>query len=131
MRVHGRFSGRTVSATGMARFVLRGKNSLYDDAGLGIPSMQLYGNEFSLGGTVDWMFAERWFASPTMSVRLIGGNDMGEESATVFGFGAGLARQLGENLGATGGFKLFTGSADGGNKDISGYQLTVGLTASM
>ncbi len=58
----------------------------------------------------------------------------------MFGFGGAAGRALGENFSVNAGFKLYTGSAkiftnpdktQTVSEDVSGYQLTLGLTASM
>ena len=63
-------------------------------------------------------------------MKVIGGNDRGLEGSTVFGIGAGLSRLLSESVNASGGLTYYTGSADGGNIDLTGLQVTFGLTAS-
>jgi len=131
VRALGRFTGQTVSASGTAMFLLRGENTEYTDTGEEIEAFKLYGDEIFLKGGLDWMFAERWYASPSLSVKVIGGNDRGLEGSTVFGIGAGLSRLLSESVNAGGGLTYYTGSADGGNIDLTGLQVTFGLTASL
>ncbi len=135
MRLAAQSGNEKRTFSGLARYVMRGDNKRYDTTGLETPAIKLYGDEFSLGGGVSFVIGESMFIAPTVELRAIAGN--GEsledeiEGASVFGFGSSLGRRVGENINLTGGFKYFTGSANGGDIDLSGYQFTLGLSATM
>ncbi len=130
-----------ISYGGMARYVVRGNNKLIDlkDPNA-ISFSKVYGNEFSFAAHLGWTMAEDWYIVPEAEVRMIGSNDLYFDHSTVFGFGGSAGRQLGKNFHVNGGFKLYTGSVEtldpGDNNakissDLSGYRITLGLTASM
>lgn len=130
-RLRGVYTGEKVQVAGLARYVWRGKNRLYDEAGAWAYTRKLFGNEFQLSGQLTYPFAGGWYAAPSADLRLIAENEMGFESSSVVGFGADAGKKMNDNFEARLGFKLYTGSADGGDTDVSGYRITLGLTATM
>ena len=64
-----------------------------------------------------------------IDLRLIAANEYELESANVLGIGSDFGRNFTETINLTVGLKYYSGSADGGNIDLSGYQLSAGLTA--
>jgi hypothetical protein len=134
-RLRGLFTGSGVDYSGMIRYVWRGQNRLYNELGEWDATRKLYGNEFQLAGEARYAFGTDWFAAPSLDLRLISGAQVSElqeiGSASVFGVGAGVGRNLGENFSGQLGFKYYTGSADGGGIDLSGYRLTFGVSAAM
>ncbi|MCK4574146.1 MAG: hypothetical protein KAU36_07230, partial [candidate division Zixibacteria bacterium] len=122
----------TLTMTGLARYVARGENRQYDSAGfLALNPYKLYGDEFTIAGSATWVFSEGWDIAPSADLRLVGGNDVEFEKSTIIGFGALLGRKLTDNFHLSAGGKLFTGNADDSAIDLSGYQLTFALTATM
>ncbi len=136
---------------GFIRYVARGENAFYDSSGTELASVKLFGNEFMIGGHVAWDFAEGWQALPSADLRLIGGSELevagnqmdvvefGFDGATIFGVGASVGRNLTETIGVQGGLKLYTGTAsnidfftqESVDSDVTGYSLSVGVSASM
>ncbi len=114
--------------TASLAYLLRGRNTLYTGTE---DRLKIYGNEFHVRGTARWTFGQQWFLAPSMQLRLIGENDEGFGSSTIFGLGGAVGRSLGEQINITGGVKYFTGQADGGDIDLSGFQLTAGVTAKL
>jgi hypothetical protein len=111
--------------------IMRGDNKEYDTSGTEISALKRYGNEFSVGTAFSWMPSKVWTLGPTLDLRFIGANDAGLDKSTIFGAGGSVSSQFSKNLGLELGGKYYTGSADDGDIDLSGYQLTFGLTASM
>ena len=131
-----------VAYGGSMRWVVRGDHEFYDPTdGAELASLKLYGDEFMFAGYASWMFAEQWYATPHARIRLIGSNDIEFESADIFSIGADVRRMLSEDFSVTGGLSLHTGTATTSNaldttapgvdSDISGYQLTLGLSAAL
>ncbi len=110
-------------------YLVRGNNTQYAADGDELDPFKYYGNEFLLAGAYARQIGGVWSVSPAADLRLIGGNDLDMGSSTVFGIGATIGRELGASLTFSGGMKYYTGSADGGDIDLSGYQITFGLTA--
>ena len=131
MMLSGVHAAKATSVNGYLRYVLRGDNKTYDTTGAELTAYKLYGNEFSVGAGLMQKFAAGWSVMPNASVKLISEANAGLGSSHVFDFGSDIGKEFSENFVATAGFKIYTGSADSGNIDISGYQLTLGLTASM
>lgn len=124
-------AGRKIGMSGLLRYVLRGDNKTFNQDGEELEPLKLYGDEFTVAGTLRWAFRPEWYLVPSADFRSIAGNDLDFGSSSIFSIGAAVNKDLGENMKAEVGYKLHTGSADGGNIDLSGYQITFGLTASM
>jgi len=127
------FTGERNSFAAMLRYVWRGHNRVYSDTNYVTP--KLFGNEFMVLAEYTQLFAGRWFVSPSADLRVIAGNEITTEvssgSSSVLGFEAKVGRRLSEQLSASLGGKLFTGSADDGNVDISGYRISLALTGTL
>ena len=111
------------------RYLIRNRNTHYDSTGVVFDQLKVYGNEFYFGGKVAYVPAKAWFVAPLADLRLIAGNEYEFGSSYTVGFGVESGRTLGEGFDLAAGFKYYTGSADGGNIDLAGWQLTAGLTA--
>jgi hypothetical protein len=133
MRLAARHTRGTLGFDGLVRYVVRGQNEEYDEDGveLSMSPFKLYGDEFTLHGGMSKLFDNGWYAAPSIRMRLIGGNDLDFESSSVFSIGSSVGKGVGESLNIQGDLRYYTGSADGGDIDISGYQATLGLTATM
>ncbi len=119
------------SFNGLVRYVIRGKNGDYSALGVELPAFKLFGNELSLAGGADFPIGEKLHVRPMADLRFIADNDLEFGGSTVFGFGSDVGMSLSENYNASAGIKLYTGHAADGDIDLSGYQLTFGLSASM
>lgn len=129
LRLGMRRSDEAQSFSAQIGYLIRGDNTQYSVGGVELDPFKLYGNEFFIAGAYARQFSQLWHIRPAADLRMIGGNDLSEESSTVFGIGATIGREIGANLSFDCGAKLYTGSADGGDIDLSGYQITFGLTA--
>lgn len=128
--------GEKTTLSGHARLLLRGRNTNYVPGTEEVSDqLRLYGNEFSLGAGLTYHPAKTWSFTSRAEIRIIGENEYEQTStqymdgSTIFALGGSYARQLGSELNGTVGFRYYTGSADGGDYDLSGYQFTVGIQA--
>ncbi len=131
VRLSGRNAGDRISLSGLLRYVLRGDNTIFNESGVELEPLKLYGDEFTVAGALTWAFKPEWYLVPGADVRTVAGNDIDFGNSTIIGFGAAVGKAVGESLKAEAGYKFYTGSADGGDIDLSGYQITFSLTASM
>jgi len=120
-------TGEKTSLVSNIGYLIRGRNTRYDTTEAIFDQLKIYGNEFLFNSTVDWTFTENWYLSPSVEFRLIGANEYDFDSSNIFGFGTGIGRRFGEDIDLNIDFKYFTGSADGGDIDLSGYRLSAGL----
>ena len=111
-----------------ARYFLRGSNDIYDLDGALAYQLQVYGDEFALGGDLTWLSGDgRWEYGPLADYRYITANESTLGSSSNYGIGGQIARWLSPQyrLGVTG--EYFSGNADDGVVDLSGHQLAVSL----
>jgi hypothetical protein len=127
------YTGERNSFAAMLRYVWRGHNRVYSDAGFVTP--KLFGNEFTVLAEYTQLIGQQWFAAPSADFRIIAGSEItteiGSGSSNVLGFGASVGRHLTEQLSASLGVKFYTGSAYDGDLDISGYRISLGLTGAL
>ena len=123
------YLGEGFFATGTTRYFFRGSNDIYELTGALAYQLEVYGDEFTMGGDFIWMSGEReWEYGPLFDFRFITANEFTLGSSSNFGFGGQIARWLSPQykLGLSG--EYFTGSADSGIIDLSGYQLAMSLS---
>lgn len=119
------------------RYVFRGDNDIYllDAASQEIlESLKLFGNELMLYGGAVYKISKDMSLNPSLSLRMISANDKNLEdsqldNSNVIGIGLAFNRRFQEKYGLKIGGKYFTGSADGGDIDLTGLQFTASLTA--
>jgi hypothetical protein len=114
-------------------YLIRGRNTVYEVAsGDLIEQLKLYGNEFLVAADYVFMWPSKWYVSPSASFKLIAANEapipLGDSN--LLGFGGAVGRQLSEQVTLELGLRYYTGSADDGNLDLTGFQLQGGLAAS-
>jgi hypothetical protein len=130
LRLSGVYEADRYNISGAMRYLLRDRNKRYDlETGQTLEQLKAYGNEFLIGGRFTYHPEKKWYLAPSADLHLIAANEYEFGSSTVVGFGADAGRNLGEGINLALGFKYYTGSADGGNIDLNGYQLSAGLTA--
>jgi len=113
------------------QYVWRGRNATYDTTGSVIERLKFYGNEFSAAAIVTWYPVKDWSVSPTLDYKTIAANENGFGDSKIFGFGARFGRQLSEKTDVGLGIKFYTGNADADNLDLSGFQITAGISAKL
>ena len=111
------------------RYLIRSRNTHYDSTGAVFDQLKVYGNEFYFGSRVAYAPSKAWFVAPLADLRLIAGNEYEFGGSYTVGIGVESGRTFGEGFDFAAGFKYYTGSADDGNIDLAGWQLTAGLTA--
>jgi len=127
----GTWKAEQVAFTVHLAYVSRGENKPYDSTGAELTAVKLYGNEFVIGGEAAWSPTDGWTVTPSVVLHSIAGANDARESASVLAFGGDIARRFSKQFGLRAGGKFLTGSADGGDTDLSGYQITAGLSLSM
>jgi len=123
------YKAETYSFQADIRYLIRGRNTRYDQAEAVFDQLKIYGNEFYMAGRFAYAPNKHWFVAPLADIRLIAGDEYGFGSSNAIGLGLEAGRTIVENLTLGAGFKYYTGSADDGNIDLSGFQLTAGLMA--
>ncbi len=114
----------------MIRFTLRGDNKLFaEDASS--QQLKLYGNEVQLLSRVSFDVAEDWYAGPTLSLRFIGGNDMGFDNSHTVRIGGLVGKALSEKHTIHLEARYMGGSADGGEISLSGLQVMLDFKAEL
>lgn len=126
--VMGQYAAGVNQVDGSLSYLVRGRNTLYvDDAK---KEVKILGNEIRLAGNY-LRTVGSWQLGPSLSWRNIAENDQHLGNATIFGLGAGAQRPIGTGsllvLRAT----YFTGQADGGDLDLGGYQVALGVSANL
>ncbi len=114
---------------GTISYLIRGNNTNYVGNNIILSEQQLFGDELVVRGRADFKVAEKWHIQPHAHLRAIAKSDM-EESATIFGLGSSVGHEFSERVSFAVGLTYFTGTANGGNIDLRGVQLSGGLSAS-
>jgi hypothetical protein len=119
-----------MTLNGDARYFIRGRNTTYDTTAAETirDQLKIYGNELfmSLGATWSSRSAT-WHAGPLLEWRIIGANEYDFGSSHTIAAGFEYGHKLGRTANIGLGVKYFTGQADDGRYDLSGYQLSLGL----
>jgi len=129
------YTAEKYKITNDVRFLSRGRNTTYsydDSTSVSIEDqLKFYGNEFDYTGAISFPIFTNWSMSPGVDLRLIGDNELNSGSATIFGIGSGFNRAFGQTSALGFALKYYTGSANGGDVDISGYQLSISLMSTL
>ncbi|MBN1211599.1 MAG: hypothetical protein JXA92_03400 [candidate division Zixibacteria bacterium] len=129
-RLSGVYEAERFDISATTRYLIRDRNKRYNPIdGSVLEQLKAYGNEFLISGRLTYRPEKKWFIAPTADLRLIATNEYDSGNADIIGFGIDSGRNIGEGINLGLGLKYYTGSADGGDIDISGYQLSAGLTA--
>jgi len=127
LHLQARHGNKDFSLHGSIGYLWRGRNTLYSTD----EKLKIFGNEFLLSGSLTRRFQQDWYVTPSAELKLIAANDEDFGNSTIFGLGGALGREINEQISGNVGFKYFTGNADSGNIDLSGFQLTASLTANL
>jgi hypothetical protein len=125
----GKYDMKTYAVSADLRYLIRGRNTRYDAEEAVFDQLKVYGNEFFFAGRAAYYPNEDSYIAPSVDARLIEGNEFEFGSSENFGVGLEYGRNLGESLDAGIGFKYYTGSADDGRIDLSGYRLSASIQA--
>jgi len=129
LRLSGTYDEDKYSLGAAMRYLIRDRNKRYSDDGRTLEQLKAYGNEFLFNSRFTYHPDKKWFVAPLAEIHLVAANEYDFGSSKVFGFGADIGRQINPDVNIGLGMKYFTGDADGGNIDISGYQLSAILSA--
>jgi hypothetical protein len=111
-------------------YFIRDRNTVYDPKGAIDNQLQIYGNEFSFFGSLSWLSDDKkWDLGPLLHLRTIAANEYELGSALNVGVGAQALCQLTSQYQMGVSFEVFTGDADGGSIDLSGYQVATSISA--
>ncbi len=133
IHVGGVYGATGYDLRGDVRYLIRGRNESYNpDETVGY-RLKVYGNELAVSGSYSYHPQTAWYVSPLFELRFISANEFETTSklgkANNIGFGAEFGHTLGSGFDAGLGFKYYTGSADGGNIDLTGYRLSATIQA--
>jgi hypothetical protein len=119
-----------------AGYTFRGDNERFsDDPDIPGQKLKLYGDEFHFGASAIVPFAGTWYVVPSAAVKAIAGHESGSAGAVDFGsstiwtLGAATGKQFGDQFVLEVGFLYGLGDADGGNIDVTGYQVNASIRA--
>lgn len=131
LRLGGVYGSGQYDLHGGIRYIIRGRNTRYiAESGAILEQLKIFGNEFSASAKAIYHPAGVWYFAPSVEMRLIAANEQDFGNSSILGFGGALGRKIGESFQFDLGFKYFTGSADGGDIDLSGFQISSNLMAS-
>ncbi len=118
---------------GDLNYLIRGRNESYSEDEVIDYRLKVYGNEFSMTGKFAYHYQEIWYVAPVFELRLIAGDEFEGEchfgSANNIGFGMEYGRTLNKDYEFGVGFKYYTGKADDGDIDLTGYRLSASIGA--
>lgn len=122
--------------TGVVGYLLRDRNTRYEldanSVAFKQDQLKLYGNEFNIAGGLSIQTENEMTITPHIRFHFIGDDEStsyADGSGTIIALGSGVARNIGEGVNMDVNLTYFTGSALGGDVDLSGFQLGFGLTA--
>jgi hypothetical protein len=129
VRAGSTFGSQGFSFSIDARYLVRGRHTRYDsETGDIISRLKLYGNEFTVKAQMDYRSDSWWQVTPALDLKLIAADEADTGGASVFGPGLTIGRQITDDFQMSAGAKYFIGSADGGNIDLNGVQITAALS---
>jgi hypothetical protein len=128
MNVRGGYRREDFKLSGYLGYVARGRNTLYtpDEN-----ELKIYGDQLIFQADAVWRLPSEWSVGPWLRWLLVAENDEGFGSSSILGLGAIGGRKLTERVSVDFGFKYFGGSANGGYIDVSGIQVSAGVTAAL
>ena len=132
LRGGGIYGKKNYSFEADMRYLIRGRNERYDAEETLDYRLKVYGNELAVTGRYAYHPDQKWSLAPSFELRFISGNEFEDASkmggAKNIGLGIDYGRTIGEGINAGLGFKYYTGSADDGNLDLSGFRLSASIT---
>jgi hypothetical protein len=129
----GSYSTKRYAISAGMRYLIRDRNTRYvpDSTEAISDQLKIFGNEFSFDTRFSWMPSEMWYIMPMMDLRVIAANEIDNGGSNIFGLGIETGRKLGKAIEAGVGLKYMTGSAGDGKFDLSGFQFSTSLTATL
>jgi hypothetical protein len=130
-RVMAAIPGKKYTTTIGTRLIIRGRNKRYSlTDGVIDSQLKKYGDE--IGGFVRLSFKAggAWNVGTMAGIRQIMANEEEFDASTIFNLGVDLSRPINDRLNFDTGMIYYTGSADGGELDMSGFQISGGISLS-
>ncbi|MCK4538967.1 MAG: hypothetical protein KAV42_09250 [Candidatus Krumholzibacteria bacterium] len=130
-RIMAVIPGQKYTTTIGTRLVIRGRNKRYSlTEGVIDSQLKKYGDE--IGGFVRLSFTgwKAWNIGTMAGIRQIMANEEEFDASTVFNLGLDLSKAINDRLTFDTGMIYYTGSADGGEIDMSGFQMSGGISLS-
>ncbi|MEE8575873.1 MAG: hypothetical protein V3T31_01340 [candidate division Zixibacteria bacterium] len=117
------------------RYLARTPSAMYSfDAGDLIQQLDYQGNELSIGSSFGYAFSKKWSVTPLVGYRWIAADGLTGpkhlEQSKIGHIGANLDHKIGKKLRLSLESRYYSGNADDGAIDLSGLQISTGLTAS-
>ncbi|MCK4632967.1 MAG: hypothetical protein KAT79_06820 [candidate division Zixibacteria bacterium] len=126
---------------GSLSYLIRDRNETYDSDESVLSCLKSYGNELVVNGFATLQPAAGWTVTPSASLQKLAARESSFRIATIIeddfgagsilGAGCGINREITPQIDAGLGFRYFTGSTDGGDIDLSGYQIGLSLSATL
>ncbi len=110
-------------------YIIRGRGTRYDSTEVINSQLKIYGNEFGWNSSASLVPAENYYIVPSLELKFIGANEDDFENSFLIGFGSEFGKRFTEDIDLNVGFKYYTGSADGGDIDLKGFQISLGIAA--
>lgn len=130
-RLAATLSGDRISWSAGTRVILRGRNKRYSLADGAIDSqLKKYGDEYDVFLRAAFPLGDSWNLGTMAGTRQILESEEELGSSSILNFAVDLGGNLTSRLGLDLGFMYYTGSADGGDVDIDGFQASGGLRVS-
>lgn len=131
LQLAGVFDNQRHRLNGLVSYTIRGRNARYDgNTEDVIERLKLYGNEFFVSAGYTSILESGWSFGPSMSLKLIEGDEESFGKSSIFSAAVSAGRQLGERFAADASLRYMTGKADDSRLDVSGFQISTGLSAS-
>jgi len=117
------------------RQIVRGKDDRVDGSGLETEIEKSHGPETRIFGQSIYQMRENYSLKVLLDFKRVGANGYDEDherafgSSDYFGIGIGGGAVFAESFSGFAEFEYFTGSADDGTLDLSGWQLAIGMGA--
>lgn len=132
IQLGGIFDNKRHRLNGEVSYTIRGRNERYGGPSEEvIERLKLYGNEFSASAGYTAILQNGWSLGPSLSLKLVEGDEEEFGKSTIFSASGSVAKQVGEQLSFNAGARYMTGTADDSRYDLTGYQLTAGLSATL
>ncbi len=133
-RLGSSYSAKAYRASLSLGYLLRGRNTRYGGDEVIIEQLQLFGDEFSARGSLDFWLENGWSVGPTAELRLVSGDELIGPlrfgSSEIYGFGGSVQKRISDGLNVRVKGLYHTGSADDNKLDVSGLSLSLSLLSS-
>ncbi|MBU8920733.1 MAG: hypothetical protein KOO63_02625 [Bacteroidales bacterium] len=130
-RVMAVIPGKKYTTSIGTRLIIRGRNKRYSlTDGVIDSQLKKYGDEIGGFARVSFKAWNAWNIGTMLGIRQIMANEEEFDASTVFNLGLDLSRAINDRLTFDTGVIYYTGSADGGELDMSGFQMSGGISLS-